>query len=53
MIKQICNVKTEVVATVISNELLARLEIGDLDIILREKKLRWFGHVERSSGAIY
>ena len=23
-----------------------------LDLILRERRLRWFGHVERSSGAI-
>ena len=37
MIKQICNVKLENVATVRSNELLARLEIDDLDVILREK----------------
>ena len=52
MIRQICNVKPENVATVSSNELLARPEIDDLDIILREKRLRWFGRVERSSGAI-
>ena len=30
MIRQICNVKPEDVATVRSNELLARLEIDDL-----------------------
>ena len=52
MIRQICNVKPEDVATVRSNELLARLEIDDLNIILREKRLCWFGHIERSSGAI-
>ena len=52
MIRQICNVKPEDVATVGSNELLAQLEIDDLDVILREKRLCWFGHVERSSGAI-
>ena len=52
MIRQICNVKPEDVATVRSNELLARLEIDNLDVILREKRLCWFGHVERSSGAI-
>ena len=50
--RQICNVKTENVATVRSNELLAPLEIDDLDVILREKMICWFGHVERSSGAI-
>ena len=52
MIRQICNVKPENLATVKSNELLARLEIDDLDVILRGKRLRWFGHVERSSRAI-
>ena len=34
------------------SELLAKLELEDLDLILRERRLRWFGHVERSSGAI-
>ena len=49
MIRQICSIKPEDVATVRSRELLAKLE--DLDLILREKAY-WFGHVERSSGAI-
>ena len=31
---------------------MAQLEIDDLDVILREKRLRWFGHAECSSGAI-
>ena len=35
-----------------SSELLAKLELEDLDLILRERRLRWFGHLERSSGAI-
>ena len=39
-------------ATVRSWELLAKLELEDLDLILRERRLRWFGHVEGSSGAI-
>ena len=39
-------------ATARSNELLARLEIDDIDIMLREKRLSRFGHVEQSSGAI-
>ena len=39
-------------ATVRSGELLAKLELEDLDLILKERRLRWFGHVERSSGAI-
>ena len=39
-------------ATVRSSELLVKLELEDLDLILRERRLRWFGHVEPSSGAI-
>ena len=51
-IRQICSIKPEDVATVRSSELLAKLELEDLDLILRERRLCWFGHVERSSGAI-
>ena len=29
-----------------------RLGIEDLDLILKERRLRWYGHVERSSGAV-
>ena len=53
MIRQICNIKPEDVATVWSRELLAKLELEDLDLSLRESRLCWFGHVERSSGVIY
>ena len=52
MIRQICSIKPEDVATVRSSKLLAKLELEDLDLILRERRLRWSGHVERSSGAI-
>ena len=52
MIRQICSIKPEDVATVRSSELLAKLELEDLDLILRERRLSWFGHVECSSGAI-
>ena len=52
MIRQICSIKPEDVARVRSSELLARLQLEDLDLILRERRLRWFGHVARSSGAI-
>ena len=52
MIRQICSIKPEDVALVRSRDLLTKLELEDLDLILRERKLRWFGHVERSSGAI-
>ena len=50
MIRQICSIKPKNVAMVRSIELLAMLE--DLNFILRERRLRWFGHVEISSGAI-
>ena len=46
MIRQICSIKPEDVATVKSIELLG------LNLILRERRLRWFGHVVHSSGAI-
>ena len=52
MIRQICNVKPEDVATIRSNKLLKQLEIDELHVILREKRLCWFGHFEPSSGAI-
>ena len=52
IIRQICSIKPEDVATVRSSELLAKLQIEDLNLILRERRLCWFGHVERSSGAI-
>ena len=48
MIRQICNVKPQDR----SNELLVRLGIEDLDLILRERRLRWYGHVERSNGVV-
>ena len=52
MIRQICSIKPEDVARVRSSELLAKLQLEDPDLILRERRLRWFGHVARSSGAI-
>ena len=51
MIRQICNVRPQDIVTTRSNELLVRLGIEDLDLILKER-LRWYGHVESSSGAI-
>ena len=52
MIRQICSIKPEDMATVRPRELLAKLELEDLNLILRERRLHWFGHVEHSSGAI-
>ena len=52
MIRQICNVWPQDVVTIRSNELLAWLSIEDLDLILKERRFRWYGHVERSNGAV-
>ena len=52
MIRQICNVKPHDTATIRSTELLARLGIEDLDLILKERRLLWYGHMESSSGAV-
>ena len=52
MIRQICSIKPEDVATVRSSELLAKLELEDLNLILRERRLGWVGHVECFSGAL-
>ena len=52
MIRQICNVRPQDIVTTRSNELLARLGIEDLDLILKERRLWWYGHVECSNGAV-
>ena len=52
MIRQLCNVSTQDIVTTRSNELIVRLGIEDLDPILKERRLRWYGHVERSNGAV-
>ena len=52
MIRQICNVKPQEIVTTRSNELLWQLGIEDLDLILKERRLRWYGHVERSNSAV-
>ena len=36
-------------ATVRSSELLAKLELEDLNLILRERRFCWFWYVEHSS----
>ena len=46
------NAQPQDTATIRSAELLARLGIEDLDLILKERRLRWYGHVERSNGAV-
>ena len=52
MIRLICNFRPQDIVTTRSNELLVRLGIEDLDLILKERRLRWYGHVERSNGAV-
>ena len=52
MIRQICNVKPQDTATIRSTELLAWLGIEDLGLRLKERRLRWYGHVECSNGAV-
>ena len=46
MIRQICNVRPQETVSSRSNALLVRLGIEDLDLILKERRLWWYGHVE-------
>ena len=48
MIRQICNVRPQDVVTTRSYELLVWLGIEDL----KERRLLWYGHVERFNGAV-
>ena len=50
MIRLICNVKAK--DEVSSDPLLSKLDIQDFDVVLRTSRMRWFGHVERSTGWI-
>ena len=52
MIRQICNVRLQDIVTTRLNELLVRLGIEDLDLILKERRLQWYGPVECSNGAV-
>ena len=52
MIRQICNVGPQDIVTTRSSDLLVRFGIEDLELILKERRLRWYGHVEHSNGAI-
>ena len=46
MTRQICSIKAEDVSTERACQPLAKLELEDLDLILRKRRLCWFGHVE-------
>ena len=50
MIRWICNVRTK--DEVSSDSLLTKLGIQDLDVVLRTSRMRWFGHVDHSTGWI-
>ena len=50
IIRWICNVKAK--NEVSSDSLLTKLGIQDLDVVLRTDRMRWFGHVEPSTGWI-
>ena len=52
MIRQICNVKPQDIVTISSNELRAWLGNGDLNLILKERRLPWYGHVEHFNDAV-
>ena len=50
MIRWICNVKAK--DEVSSDSLLTKLGIQDLDVVPCTSRMRWFGHVEGSTGWI-
>ena len=52
VIRQMCNVKSQDTANIKSTELLARFGIEDLDLILKERRLCWYGHMEYSNGEV-
>ena len=52
MIRQICNARPQDIVRTRSNELLAGYGIEDLDLILKERRLCWYRHVDRSNGAV-
>jgi len=49
MIRWMCRAKPQ---DVCHDTLLAKLEIQDIEVVLRKHRLRWLGHVERSSSWI-
>ena len=52
MIRQLCNVRLQDIVTTRSNELLVWLGIEDLNLILTERRLQWYGQVEHSNGEV-
>ena len=52
MLRKICNIKPQDTVTITSIELLAQLGTAVLDLILKERRLCWYGHLKRSKGAV-
>ena len=52
VIRQISSVKPQDIVTTKSSELLAQLGIEDLDLLLKERRLPWYGHVGHSNCAV-
>ena len=52
MIKQICNVRLQDVVTTRFSELLVQLCTEDVDLIRKERRVRWYGHVKYCNGAV-
>ena len=52
MIRRLFNVKPQAIVTIRSSELLVQLGIEDLDLILKEEMLYWYGQVECSNGVV-
>ena len=50
MVRWICGVRPSDEPNM--EELHKKLGLEDLTILIRRRRLRWFGHVERSSGEI-
>ena len=49
MIRLMCHVKPEEVTMVRSKDLLEEVGLKDLGPVLTERRLRWYGHVERAT----
>ena len=50
MLRWMCHIKAS--EHISCSKLCARLQIPPLEVALRERRLRWFGHVQRSNGWI-
>jgi len=52
MIRRICGISFDKIRLTPSKTLLAKIGLADTETCLRDGRLRWFGHVKRSSGAV-